>query len=81
MRPDVERSLLTSERTPEGLRARLCFDPDLPVFEGHFPARPIVPGVFLIEAVRLAAERVIGGRLQILEVVEPFMGKWLRRDL
>jgi 3-hydroxyacyl-[acyl-carrier-protein] dehydratase len=35
-------------------------DPANPVFAGHFPARPILPGVFLIEAVAQAAGVMLG---------------------
>lgn len=35
-------------------------DPANPVFIGHFPAKPILPGVFLIEAVAQAAGVMLG---------------------
>jgi 3-hydroxyacyl-[acyl-carrier-protein] dehydratase len=35
-------------------------DPANPVFAGHFPAKPILPGVFLIEAVAQAAGVMLG---------------------
>ncbi len=36
-----------------------------PTFAGHFPARPLVPGIFQIEMVRVAAEWMLGARLVI----------------
>lgn len=65
MREDVARSIVSAERTAEGLRATLRFAPELSVFEGHFPGHPIVPGIFLIEAVRQALERAGGPRRRI----------------
>jgi 3-hydroxyacyl-[acyl-carrier-protein] dehydratase len=35
-------------------------DPANPVFTGHFPAKPILPGVFLIEAVAQTAGVMLG---------------------
>jgi 3-hydroxyacyl-[acyl-carrier-protein] dehydratase len=35
-------------------------DPSDPVFAGHFPAKPILPGVFLIEAVAQTAAVMLG---------------------
>lgn len=33
-----------------------CFPPDDPTFAGHFPTRPLLPGVFQLEMARFAAE-------------------------
>ena len=33
-----------------------CFGAEDPTFVGHFPNRPILPGVFQLEIVRMAAE-------------------------
>ena len=35
-------------------------DPATPIFAGHFPAKPILPGVLLIEAVAQAAGVMLG---------------------
>jgi 3-hydroxyacyl-[acyl-carrier-protein] dehydratase len=35
-------------------------DPENPIFAGHFPAKPILPGVFLIEAVAQTAGVMLG---------------------
>ena len=40
-----------AEITGEGeVTAHFTFTPDMPFFKGHFPSRPIVPGVLIIEA-------------------------------
>jgi len=65
MRDDIARSIVSAERTAEGLRATLRFAPELSVFAGHFPGHPIVPGIFLIEAVGRALERAGGPRRRI----------------
>lgn len=49
-------------------RAEFRFEARLAVFEGHFPDLAIVPGVYLIEASRLLAERIAGTPLRIHEI-------------
>jgi 3-hydroxyacyl-[acyl-carrier-protein] dehydratase len=39
-----------------------------PVFAGHFPGHPILPGVFQLEMVRVAAESVLNCPLTIREI-------------
>jgi len=60
VKQDVERALVIEHRSATTVRAVAVFGAELPVFAGHFPGRPLVPGVLLIEAVRCAMERVHG---------------------
>jgi 3-hydroxyacyl-[acyl-carrier-protein] dehydratase len=46
------------------------FNADNPVFAGHFPNRPILPGVFQLEIVRLAAEWVRNRPLAVREIAK-----------
>ncbi len=62
MRDDVAAALIRMVPTGEAgsVVAEFRFDPALAVFRGHFPGRPLLPGVFQIEMVRLAVERHAG---------------------
>lgn len=51
------------------------FSPNDPTFAGHFPAHPVLPGVFRLELVRLAAEAVLNCRLAVREICK---AKFLR---
>ena len=44
------------------------FAADDPVFAGHFPGNPILPGVFQLELTRMAAEAVLKCPLAVREV-------------
>ena len=44
------------------------FAADDPVFAGHFPGNPILPGVFQLELARMAAESVLKCPLVLREV-------------
>ena len=45
------------------------FDPAFRGFEGHFDGNPIVPGVCLIQAVRVAAEAILDKNLETRSVM------------
>ena len=48
----------------------LPFAADHPVFSGHFPGRPIVPGVLLLDWAQAAIESQLGLRFQALTEVK-----------
>lgn len=43
-------------------RTTISFPAAHPVFAGHFPGQPIVPGVLLLDSVRLLIQQQIGQR-------------------
>jgi 3-hydroxymyristoyl/3-hydroxydecanoyl-(acyl carrier protein) dehydratase len=52
-----------------------CFPTDDRTFAGHFPNRPLLPGVIQLEIVRFAAEAVLKQPLFVREIVK---AKFLR---
>lgn len=52
------------------VRLEFCFPADDPVFAGHFPGRPLLPGVFQLELVHHAAEWVLRCPLALREVTK-----------
>ena|SRR5450432_494946 len=44
------------------------FPADDPTFAGHFPGRPILPGVFQLEMVHVAAEAALNCPLAVREI-------------
>lgn len=69
MKQLIQASLEDWQPVPRGVRAVFRFaDPE--IFAGHFPGKPLLPGIFLIEATRQAAERATGCRLAIRCVEE-----------
>ncbi|MGD1088011.1 MAG: hypothetical protein ABR955_04715 [Verrucomicrobiota bacterium] len=45
-----------------------CFGAGDPTFAGHFPNRPLLPGVFQLEMARMAAEWILNCPLAMLEI-------------
>ena len=51
-----------------------------PVFAGHFPGHPILPGVFQLEMARVAAEAVAGSKMVVHEIVKAKFRRPIRPD-
>jgi 3-hydroxyacyl-[acyl-carrier-protein] dehydratase len=57
------------QNTADGLTIfEFCFRANVPVFAGHFPNRPLLPGIFQLEMARVAAESVLDCPLTVREV-------------
>lgn len=64
------------EINAEGLALfTFCFPASDPTFAGHFPTRPLLPGVFQLEIARVAAELMLKQPLAIREITK---AKFLR---
>jgi 3-hydroxyacyl-[acyl-carrier-protein] dehydratase len=75
LRDDVRGAFVGLERTgePGAFSATYRFDPERPVFKGHFPDNPLLPAVFGIEMVRHAAEAFSARQYQIAAVMKAKM--------
>jgi 3-hydroxymyristoyl/3-hydroxydecanoyl-(acyl carrier protein) dehydratase len=56
------------ERIGDGARGRFRFAASLPVFAGHFPGNPLLPGVYQVAAVAELGRRALGDGLSVLAV-------------
>lgn len=61
---------ITSEEIAEGRAAfAISLDASHPIYAGHFPGRPITPGVVILQIINELAERALGRQLQPVELV------------
>jgi 3-hydroxyacyl-[acyl-carrier-protein] dehydratase len=60
--------ILEIDDAPDRIRAAKAFSFSEPYFAGHFPGKPVVPGILLMMAMVQAAELLRGGRpVRLLE--------------
>lgn len=55
----------TFTQTEGGLTARIRIDPGHGIFKGHFPGKPVLPGVCMIQIIKELTERAMGRELQL----------------
>ena len=53
-----------------GISAAFCFSETLALFAGHFPERPILPGILQFEMVKYAAEKTYGCGFKIKSIAK-----------
>ena len=61
--------LASESLTTDGLRWTFTVPVDHPLFEGHFPGHPILPGVVALGWLLAAAERFLGRTLGSVELL------------
>jgi len=62
------------------VRATWSLSQGAPILAGHFPGQPLVPGVVLLDAVRVACERAFATTFELRDVVDVRFQKPLAPD-
>ncbi len=69
LKHDAAAGLKDIVNTRDGeIEAVFVFPAELAVFSGHFPCRPILPGILELEMVRAAMERFTGSALRLISI-------------
>lgn len=63
-------SIISFKATADQVAATLQINPEHTIFEGHFPGRPVVPGVCMLQMVKELAEQALGKKLQLSKVAQ-----------
>ncbi len=50
----------STEKTEEGISAKIHLDKDHEIFKGHFPGNPVMPGVCMIQIIKELTEQATG---------------------
>lgn len=53
-----------------GIEALLQINPAHPIFEGHFPGQPVVPGACMLQLIKEVAETVLSRYLLMKQVAQ-----------
>ncbi|HUH47333.1 MAG TPA: hypothetical protein VLZ54_09285 [Arenibacter sp.] len=69
----------TFTRTDAGLTARIRLDPKHGIFKGHFPGKPVMPGVCMIQIIKELTERAlekelflsIASNVKFMAIIDP----------
>jgi 3-hydroxyacyl-[acyl-carrier-protein] dehydratase len=77
------------QASPNAINARLEINPFHPIFHGHFPGIPVVPGVCMIQMLKEIVESVIGqttrlvksDQIKFLSVLDPNLNKIIQAEL
>lgn len=82
-------TVLGSESEGQSVKARISFDRSHPIFDGHFPGHPVVPGVCMMQILKEVMEDHTTQKLQItngdnmkfLAIINPDENKEVNVDI
>jgi 3-hydroxyacyl-[acyl-carrier-protein] dehydratase len=67
---ELRLALVAAQATPPaGVSLEFCYPPTFTGFQGHFPNDPILPGVCLLQSLRVGLEKAWGTRLRLTDVL------------
>ena len=69
MKKEITNYIRTGLLEDGALLADFCFPSTFSGFDGHFPEQPVLPGVCLVQAILVAAEKALDRRLELTEIV------------
>ena len=58
------------EATEQGWTAHVCLNAGHPVFKGHFPGQPVLPGVLMLKITVDCCRLITGRELQLQQVIQ-----------
>ena len=69
LRKEINKYMSEFRDDTKELTAHFCFSQEFIGFKGHFPERPVLPGVCIIQAVLCMLEQAIQERPKLKEIV------------
>lgn len=69
LRKETRDSMTSLERTENGFIAEFMFHPDFTGFKGHFPGKPVLPAICLLQASLVADKSCRGNETELKNVV------------
>ena len=59
--------ILHQETSPDSMKARITINEHHKIFEGHFPGKPVVPGVCMVQIILEIVAAVVGRPVRLTE--------------
>jgi len=60
--------ILQQEPSPDSVKAKITINENHKIFVGHFPGKPIVPGVCMVQIILEIMEAVVGKPVRLSEM-------------
>lgn len=78
---DIQRSkIFVTGSLAHGISGEFNFPGDLKVFKGHFPEKPILPGIAQIEMVKFCLETILDKKLFIQSIKKTKFSHFIEPD-